>query len=295
MENDEEVVIKSNDLVTVTKMNHITEIQYMEKQNRKQVIQKISKDEYVNLETGEIGQFQKTENRSQSYSSLKKTFKNMRYLINNNFLGGKNELHLVLTYGENMTDPTRLYTDVEKFIKRLRYRFRNQSKIEYIAVVEPQERGAWHVHLLLKFVALDSVFIPVVELSDIWGHGFVFVTKIEGVDNIGAYLTAYLSDVELTNENMLNHRFENHEVVQKEIKEETKAFVKGGRLHMYPSGMNIYRNSRGIKHPERKVMKYKNAKKIIGNTTPDYSRTYKVETEDFENIISFEQYNTKRL
>lgn len=291
----EETIIKSDDLVTITVMNHITEVQHMEKQNRKQVIQKINKDEYVNLETGEVLQFNKTENRSQSYSSLKKTFKNMRYLINNNFTGGKNELHLTLTYAENMTDPKKLYDDVEKFIKRLRYRFKDDSKVEYMAVIEPQERGAWHLHVLTKFVSLNSVFIANNELAGIWGHGFVNVRRIEEIDNLGAYLTAYLSDVEVTKENIFNSRFENHEIVEKEVGEETKAFVKGGRLHMYPSGMNIYRNSRGIKHPERKVMKYKKAKKIIGNTTPDYSRTYKVETEDFENTISFEQYNTKRL
>lgn len=294
MENDE-IIIKDNDLVTVTAMNHITEVQHMEKQNRKQIIQKISKDEYVNLETGEIGQFEKTENRSQSYSALKKTFKNMRYLINNNFTGGKNELHLTLTYAENMTDPNKLYDDVRKFIQRLRYQFKDDSKIEYMAVVEPQERGAWHLHVLTKFIDLNSVFIENKRLAEVWGHGFVNVRRIEEIDNLGAYLTAYLSDVEINRENMFNPNFENHDIVQKEVAGKTKAFVKGGRLHMYPTGMNIYRNSRGIKPPERKVMKYKNAKKIVGNSAPHYSQSYKVETDDFKNTISFEQYNTKRL
>src|SRR5699024_3425633 len=122
----------------VTEMNRLTEIQFMEKMNNKANIRKLNSDEYVLLETGEIKEFEKKENRSQSYNSLRQTFKRLRYLINNNFVGNKNELFLTLTYKENMTDPKKLYKDIEKFIKRLRYRFENESTIDYINVVEPQ-------------------------------------------------------------------------------------------------------------------------------------------------------------
>lgn len=210
-------------------------------------------------------------------------------MINNNFTGADNELFLTLTYAENMTDTERLYKDMDRFIKRFRYRYRDKGTIDYINVVEPQGRGAWHCHLLIKFVDMDSVFIENSELAKIWGHGFVTVKRIENVDNVGAYLTAYLADIPL-------EEYKGTEERSVLIKED-KRYVKGGRLHMYPVGMNIYRKSKGIQMPERKRMKYKNAKKQIGNAVPTYLKSYEIRDSDdkFINSISYEQYNIKRV
>lgn len=289
------VVISPDDIVTVTNMNHLTEIQHMKKMNSKATIQKLNKDEYVNLSTGEIKEYKHIENRSESYNSLRQTFKKIRYLINNNFTGRKNELFLTLTYAENMTDTNRLYTDAKKFMMKLRYKYKNVSDIDYLSVVEPQGRGAWHIHMLIRFNALNSVFLPSDELADLWGHGYVTIERIQHVDNIGAYLSAYLSDVELTSDNFFKAFEEGREIIEKEVDGEKKKFVKGGRLHMYPTGMNLYRKSKGIAYPERKKMTYKNAKKIVGSAQPHYSNTYEIQSDDFENTIQFEQYNSKRL
>lgn len=285
----DEYKIDDDDVVTVTKMGHIVEIQYMQKCNRRQTVKKISKDEYVNLSTGEVCECKHGNSRKDDYKSLYKTFKNIRYLVNNNFTGGRNELFITLTYKENMTYTERLYTDFDKFIKRLRYKYRDRSTIDYISVVEPQERGAWHCHLLLRFNNLDSVYIPNDELREIWKHGFVKINRLEGVDNIGAYLTAYLTDVELDKENI---QYLKSGMNVKKIKE--KKYIKGGRLYLYPVGMNIYRCSRGIKKPNRIQKKYKDAKKIVQDSTPHYSKTYEIKNDDFVNIIAYEQYNMKR-
>ena len=287
--------ISPDSIVTVTEMNHLTEIQYMEKMNTRANIKKLNSDEYVHLDTGEIKKFQKTENRSQSYNSLRQTFKKIRYLINNNFTGEKNELFLTLTYAENMTDPKKLYDDVRKFIMRLKYRFKDATTIDYINVVEPQQRGAWHCHVLLRFNDLQNIFVPNQEMADLWGHGFVTIKSMKNIDNIGAYLSAYLSDIELTDKTLLTAVEEKREVVSKTIEGKEKKFIKGGRLHLYPTGMNLYRKSKGIVFPERKRMKYKNIKKIVGNAAPHYSKNIKVENVDFENNITYEQYNLKRL
>ncbi|NLK10318.1 MAG: hypothetical protein GX317_05085 [Staphylococcus equorum] len=290
-----EPIIALNDLVTVTKTRHIVEVQRMEKMNTQANIKKLNSDEYVSLDTGEIKKFQKTENRSQSYNSLRQTFKKIRYLINNNFTGEKNELFLTLTYAENMTDPKKLYDDVRKFIMRLKYRFKDATTIDYINVVEPQQRGAWHCHVLLRFNDLQNIFVPNQEMADLWGHGFVTIKSMKNIDNIGAYLSAYLSDIELTDKTLLTAVEEKREVVSKTIEGKEKKFIKGGRLHLYPTGMNLYRKSKGIVFPERKRMKYKNIKKIVGNAAPHYSKNIKVENVDFENNITYEQYNLKRL
>ena len=290
-----EPIIAPNDLVTVTKTRHIVEVQRMEKMNTQANIKKLNSDEYVSLDTGEIKKFQKTENRSQSYNSLRQTFKKIRYLINNNFTGEKNELFLTLTYAENMTDPKKLYDDVRKFIMRLKYRFKDATTIDYINVVEPQQRGAWHCHVLLRFNDLQNIFVPNQEMADLWGHGFVTIKSMKNIDNIGAYLSAYLSDIELTDKTLLTAVEEKREVISKSVEGKEKKFIKGGRLHLYPTGMNLYRKSKGVVFPERKRMKYENIKKIVGNAAPHYSKNIKVENGDFENNITYEQYNTKRL
>lgn len=288
------VIISPLDTVTVTQSGHIVEIQHMEKMNTKAHIKKRDADTYIDLGTGEIKEFDKADNKSQSYVSLTKTFKRLRYLINNNFEGKRNELHVTLTYAENMTDTKQLYKDMDKFMKRLKYQFRHQTTIDYINVIEPQGRGAWHSHCLIRFNDLDTVYVQNQHMRETWGHGWVTVQSLKGVDNIGAYLSAYLADVELTEET-LPHAVKNQsEITEKEVKGKTKKFVKGGRLHMYPSNMNLYRSSRGIQMPDRERMKYKDAKKVVGSRKPNYSKAYEVTADDFQNKVQYEQYNLKR-
>ena len=288
---ENEVVIAPEDIVTVTKMNHLTEIQHMKKMNTRATIKKIDKDHYADLSTGEIKKYKHIENRSESYNSLRQTFKKLRHIINHNFTGEKNELFVTLTYAENMTDNKRLYTDIKKFMMKFRYRY---PDIDYLSIVEPQGRGAWHAHILIRFNGLKTIFIANKELSDIWGHGFVKIKTIQDVDDIGAYLSAYLADVELTEETLYAAFRDESTVVEKEVNGQKKRFVKGGRLHMYPPGMNLYRKSKGIKKPERIRTTYKNAKKIVGSAQPHYSKRYDIENDGFENTIQYEQYNSKR-
>lgn len=286
------------DMVTVTHMCHIVEVQYMEKMNRKSHIKKLDANRYVLLKTGEVKEFEKIQSRDQLQTSLYMTFKKLRYLINGNFTGAGNELHAVLTYAENMQDTERLYVDFKKFMKRLRYRFKDLTTLDYICVVEPQGRGAWHLHTLIRFNDVRNAYIANEELSALWGHGFVNVRSLKKLDNIGAYLTAYLTDLKIDYDNpndvvkaMQYHR---KEAIYKEVDGQTKAFVKGGRLHMYPPQMNLYRASRGIKMPERSRMNYKTAKKIVGPAEPTFQKTYFVKNEEFENLITKEEYNLRR-
>lgn len=285
--------------VKVKRMNNIIEVVHIEKEGIGGLdkIRKLNKNEYVIIDTGEVKEYIKSENRGQNISSLKKTFKKIRDLINNNFVGAANELHVTLTYAENMKDTQKLYKDFDKFMKRFKYRFKYD--IDYIAVVEPQGRGAWHIHLLIRFNGLGKVYIPNDEIADVWGHGFTKTKSMENIDNIGAYLSAYLGDVELTEEiekNMaMNRRIEIKEV---EIEGTKKKFIKGGRLHFYPPGMNIYRKSKGIKFPDEQYMKFSDVKKIVGNSQPTFEKTIIIkdpETDRVFNEITYKSYNLKRL
>lgn len=290
-ENASPALIPGHDLVRVTKMNHIVEIQHMEKMSNGSSIRKLDKHRYVDIRDGEIREFEKfSEKRSDNFNSLRKTFKTLRYLINNNFTGVGNELHITLTYKKNMTDTKQLYEDFKNFMKRFRYSFKEYGSIDYLTVIEPQERGAWHHHLLVRFNDVeDKVFLNPNAVREIWGHGFIKIKTLEGVDNIGAYLSAYLADVELKDESRATG-----EEVTKVVDGVEKKFIKGGRLHRYPNGMNLYRTSRGIKKPDRVDMAYSDIKKVVGSAKPHYTKSIHIETEDFNNVITYEQYNTKR-
>jgi hypothetical protein len=285
--------ISPDEEVTVTQTNHLVEVQHMTHMNPEIKIRKLDKYHYLDLETGEIREFDLSDNRAGNQKSLKKTFKKLRYLINNNFSGAKNELHATLTYAENMTSHERLYKDFDKFMKRLRYSFEQRTSIDYICVVEPQARGAWHCHVLLRFNDLDKVYVPNNELAKLWRQGYVNIRTLKGVDNIAAYLSAYLSNIELPPE--IGDWFIKSDIGKKQIKRVgDKVYLKGGRLHMYPSGVNLYRKSKGIKHPDRPKMPFKAVGDIVGSATPHYQQTYTIEKDDYKNTISFMQYNLKR-
>lgn len=308
-------------LVKYTDMNNIKEVMYIQKStNIAFHITKLNKNEYMINETGEICKYKHTENRQQNIDSLRKTFKKIRNIINYNFTGAKNELVFTLTYAENITDTKRLYVDFKKFMKRLRYKYQKQTKIEYMSIVEPQGRGAWHCHVLLKFVDVKKIYIPNNEIWNMWssegykdkldgGEGYdytkVKAIKTKGVDNIGAYLSAYLGDIELTEDNaveIFKHNGFNQVIgdrfIDREVDGVKKRFIKGGRLYLYPTGMNIYRKSSGIKQPTSEWITYGEVKKRIGQHKPTYTTVIDILDDNQGNkpvnLINYEFYNLKR-
>lgn len=284
--------IGESQYVTVTDMGHLIEVQHMQRKNNSCSIQKIDADRYVLLDTGEIMEFKKSANRSENENSLRQTFKKMRYLINNNFTGKANELFVTLTFAKDSYDHNMVYKDIDKFLKRLKYRYKDDSTIDYINVVEPHASGQFHAHMLLRFNELQRAFIPVLELKELWSHGRIDIKTLKDVDNIGAYLSAYLADHQVPDDYIA--KSDDTEILVKNVGGEDKKFIKGGRLHLYPPGMKLYRKSKGILYPERVEMTYKNAKKIVGSVKPHYKKTYEVEKDDFKNTITYEQYNLKR-
>ncbi|MCL2500311.1 MAG: hypothetical protein FWE90_08240 [Defluviitaleaceae bacterium] len=291
-----------NWIAKLTKMNHIIEVMAMyHEPTGLNKIKKLTDNKYINLETKEIKEYKTSEHRGHSIESTKRTLKRLRHLINNNFHGEPNELFVTLTYKENMTDTKQLYNDFKIFIKRLK---RKYPDVEYLSVVEPQGRGAWHCHVLIKFTNRESIYINNNNiLAPMWGHGFTKITNISEVDNIGAYLTAYLSDLEITDENRetLIDNIGNHtSVIDKEITENgqtiSKRYLKGGRLKMYPPGMNIYRYSRGIIKPDTEKMTYMETKEYVGKEQPHYIKQVAITVDDLAvNTITYEQYNMKRI
>lgn len=226
-----------------------------------------------------------------------------------------------------------MYADFDKFIKRLKYfmaqeygevreivqrkkgdktkyklSVKNKSAFEYVKVLEPQGRGAWHIHMLLKFPHLKNVYISNEDYARLWSHGFVDVKRIDKTDNLGAYLCAYLTDIPIDvpesewndheqdyYESILSQR--GSKLVAQTKSDESKAVIKGGRLHMYPSGMNIFSKSKGIQYPERRLMKYKRVREQLGFKDENLTLRKSVQINDlehdFENVVIIEQYNKR--
>lgn len=247
---------------------------------------KLDGEHWYNPETGEVGVYTHHEKRTDDLQSLRRSFARMRSVINTNCTDPQKLRWVTLTYAENMQDLERLYRDFGSFVKRLRRRW---GACEYIAVPEPQRRGAWHMHVILVYEG-RAPYMKNAELREVWGHGFVRVQSLADVDNVGAYLSAYLGDLEAEDG-------EKCDEVKRTRGGGAKRIVKGGRLKLYPAGMNVYRCSRGIKKPEEHwIETSEDASELEAacDGLEPYVRRYRVELEKVVIEVTKYYYNVKR-
>jgi len=285
--------------IKVTEMGNVLELQYMSRRNNKQTIQMLpGGEQYIVCDTGEIRDIVHHETRADDRKSLYKTFKLARAIINANVTDVECVRWITLTYAENMTDTKRLYDDFKLFNKRFQYycKTKEYSKPEYIVMMEPQGRGAWHAHLLYIWDS-KAPFIPNEDLANIWGHGFTKIKKLDNVDNVGAYLTAYLGDIDLDDVESIRNGDTLKKVELEENGElKTKYFIKGARLPLYPANFNMIRYSRGVKKPTEMFMCQEDAEKKASAATLTFEKTVRLtDTDtDFDCLINTRYYNTRR-
>lgn len=264
--------LQNTEVKALIQGNNYVEVSYSQfKQNSN--IKKISKNEYVNVHTGEIKAFNYDTNDTKISANLLKTFNNLRRLIRTNFTqNSKNQLFITLTYAENMTDEKRLYIDFNNFYKRLKRKFKNH-KFDYIAVAEPQGRGAWHIHLMLKSDQ-PTLFIDNAILSDLWQNGYTDTQRLKS-DDVGSYYVAYFTDL------------------LEEDEQGNKKRAKGERLSLYPKNFKFYRTSRGIKKPIETIINYDD---IINNKAfkSVYSQSFSLE-KDNQTINTYHKETFKRI
>ena len=235
---------------------------------------KISKEKYVDTETGEIVHFQSHPCRNGDVSSAKRnwnrSFEHLRRLINNNFIGAANELHIILTYKSSyqMTDRGTASMDFKNFWKRLKYHY---GPMDYIVIYEPDQRGIWHIHVLVKKTDTGRLFIDNNILQEIWGKGFTNVKRTSGNDNIGAYFTVFPGS-------------------QSRNK-------KTSRIQYYEKHKKLYTKSRGILPPSPLYMTYEKAQKFLQGHKLVFQEGYSIiqnsdgrELNRFYNI----QYNDRK-
>lgn len=242
---------------------------------------------YVVLETGEIKNMnQESEKRTDNLDSVRRTMKRLRRLIGANFVSNeinrKDQLWITLTYREdvNATDknsPEIVYKDFKRFIRKLREK--HNSTIEYIAVLEPQASGRWHLHVLMKTMNNSKLYIPNSDIENLWGKGFTSTKRLKNSDNVSAYVMAYVSNIEIDLKSS-----DKGKAISKKV-------IKGGRLSFYPKGIRIYRRSRNLVDPKiqkgqkREVLSLKAREKLhkpkvyIRNLKNRYGKQIKIKTE----------------
>lgn len=289
-------------------MGHITEVTTFQKKPLGPPTRKINKDFYEDTRTGEVFQYDHIDNRSESTDGMRRTLSHIRALVNTNVTVAENCRWVTLTYGENMTDPKRLYEDFRRFWQRFCYwcKANGHGKPDYITVQEPQGRGAWHIHAFFIWPG-RAPFIPNDDvMAMLWGLGFTKVKAVDDCDNIGAYFSSYLGDMPLDEAYKLPDAEREMVLLAGEVTLKSftdgqelikdKKFVKGGRLVLYPPGMNIVRKTKGIKLPTVEQMAYEDAQKKVSSDKLTFSRTYEVlnDSGDVCNTLTKTYYNSRR-
>ena len=304
IEKVESFYINSESQVKLTKTGKIYKLRSM-KFKAQPHIQKIDKDRYVYLPTGEVKDYNHTAvTRADNAKNAKASFSALRDILNTNIDKPYKCLFVTLTYKRNMKDVNQLYNDFRKFnMKFRRYCKKLNRDYEYICVTEPQGRGAFHCHVIFIFDK-KAPFIPNEDVARLWGHGFTSIRKLKDeVDNIGAYLTAYLTDIEVEKipdirllDNVTQFDIKSIETVDENGEKVNKSYIKGLRLKMYPKGMKIYRCSRGIKKPIVSHCTYSEALKTIGNAKLTHDNTIRlVDEAGIEiNRINYRCYNANK-
>lgn len=281
--------------VTVKNCGNSIQTCYVSHRNTKAHILKIDKERYIHLATGVVKEFKHNTNRKDDINAVRCSLGRLRDYINTNVTEPFNCRWVTLTYAENMQDTKRLYENFSLFIKRLRYEI---GMFEYIVAMEPQGRGAWHAHLLLIFTDI-APYIPNTQLANIWANGFVTIKALDKkgkrITNIGAYLTAYLGDLDVTTENIAYVQEKGGKMILKTVEEDIngkrkkKRLIKGGRLYMYPVGFHLYRVSKGIKKPFIERVTEMELQQRMKNIPIQYEKAIQVTTitqDDYSDEIS---------
>ncbi len=176
------------------------------------------KQPYIVLRTKEKRYCERKDSREANPRGVRAACNSFKWKIRAN--EDRIKLFVTLTYRDNMTDVKKLYADFSAWWKKVKRAFPYVK--DYLVAFEPQERGAWHAHVLL-LSGRNRVFIPNKLIARLWGHGFTKTQGIGKIRKIAEYLTAYLTNL--------------------------KDGKKGARLTMYPRGFHFCRYSSGITRP----------------------------------------------
>ena len=321
--NSNQVNIAQNAEVSLKFLGNTAQVTFTAGRNRKCPIKNLSKDEFIDLSTGEVKKRQHSKNRFQSPKSVRKSINSLMDLIRCNATKHVNCKWITLTYREEMTDCKRVFKDNKAFLRKLRSYLKKQklpelkTDFKFIAVAEPQgerHRNAWHIHLLLIFSS-KAPFISNQDIADLWGYGMTDAHKVYDADTLALYFRAYLSDVEYVDDNnsndstaisvdilseyereqieMSKDEVSNTNIITKNVGGVNKKFTKGERLKFYPTGMPLYSCSRGMKRPTVEHIVTKDIKDKLKNYYLSFRQSFIIGDKEKGNIVDKRYYQKK--
>lgn len=270
-------------------------------------VKKLSKTHYQVISTGEVKEYQpmtQDEKRVVRRASLARTFRNLSGLIRTNFVGKgeqgwEQQVLITLTYAENMQDEKRLYEDFKVFIKMLSRKYKDKYRLEYIAVAEPQGRGAWHVHLMLKTTNDKKLWVSHGVLTKLWKHGNSSIERLKAED-MGSYYVAYFTNLipgtaNIADDDLIETGQEIYEAELQKLAKMQKGqgadikSIKGARIEFYPPHFKFFRTSRGVNRPNTETdylyeITQDKRYKAVYERSYEISKTEKTEGMDAEEI-----------
>ena len=120
--------------------------------------------------------------------TLARANRELRRIINANaYAWGEKPKFVTLTFAENVQDVKQANYEFKLFRQRLEYLLK--LKLKYVVKIEFQKRGAIHYHV----VFFNLPYVQADFLASVWRNGFIKVNAIDHVDNIGAYVTKYMT------------------------------------------------------------------------------------------------------
>lgn len=203
------------------------------------------------------------EYREKNYQSRQRERRNnVRRLVSQNFTSM--DKFVTLTFKECMTDVAQANNEFRNFTRRLK---RNYCDLKYLSVIEFQERGAVHYHMICNLP-----YVPVDELRDLWGNGFVFINAIDHVDNVGAYVVKYMTK----------------DTDDKRLQGKMAYLCSKGLLR--PHELRSW-EAKSITGEDRVRKRRKELDELIKGKVPVYTST---KESEYCGTITYRQYNLKR-
>lgn len=165
---------------------------------------------------------------------------------------------LTLTFKENIIDFDQANKMFKAFVRKMK---KEQADFKYLAVIEFQERGAIHYHMLC-----NMKYTRVEKIRDKWrsvvGEGNIDIQRITHVDNIGAYIVKYMT------------------------KADADERLVGKKMYQRSKGMDEPKELVGAQAEYILAQLEKEGKKIV------YSSSY--ENKQTGNKITYSEFNLKR-
>lgn len=148
---------------------------------------RLNKDEFINIETGEIRRFNIGNFKSEK--SIRRSMNKLRELIELNFTN-TNFLFITLTTAnlDGFNDIKIVKNHFKKFIRKLTAKYKD---IAYVAKFEQHKNGNWHIHLIVKYLDNKPIFIDNDKIiKKIWGNNtYTELANKKDIEKVIAYMT----------------------------------------------------------------------------------------------------------